>query len=103
MHRKSLARARKELETGKYQNVSCRLLYLNPIILLVVVAFNEAYILASPPLPSSEPLYSVGQWGPWVTAGLALIAATINAWYTPRWEQLKETWEADQEEHLQEL
>lgn len=78
------------------------MLYINPIILPVVVAFNEAYILASRPLPSGEPLYAIGQWGNWVAVGLALMAAAINAWYNPKWERLKWTWEADQEERLQE-
>jgi predicted permease len=94
------ARALREFETGTYQNTSNYFLRLDPIALPVVMAFNEAYILALQPLPCNEAVYAIGQWGSWVTVGLSLIAAAINAKYEPRWAQIKKILDDEHEEFV---
>ena len=89
--------ALKELRTGKRSSRRIRCLYLNVLALPIVIGFNEVYMLYSPSLPTDEKPFAVGQWAPWVTVVLALIAAAINAYYEPKWERIKEILDEEHE------
>ncbi|KIV84087.1 hypothetical protein PV11_06061 [Exophiala sideris] len=91
-------RARKAYETGKYKKSTrgCWVVYLNLPAFLVVVIINEVYVNTSR-LPKDENAFAVGQWAPWVTVSLAMIASTVNGWYSPKWEKLLKIYAEDEE------
>ena len=51
--------------------------FLAPFGFIVNIILSEIYILRQPGLPAGEPFSAIGQWAPWVSAALVLIAATI--------------------------
>ncbi|RMZ88151.1 hypothetical protein DV736_g4618, partial [Chaetothyriales sp. CBS 134916] len=46
-------------------------------LMVVNIVLNEIVIMSAP-LPANEASYAIGQWGPWVSAALVLIAAVMS-------------------------
>ena len=51
-----------------------------PVFILNIVS-GELYLTA---YPESDPLYGVGQWSPWASIALALLAAVLNRYWPSR-------------------
>ena len=97
---KDLRRLRAELETGEPQLNPSVFAYVSPCVFPIVVILNEIYLLSGGSLPSSERYYAVGQWAPWVSTVLVVIAAVIVHRYQPGLEaeqaQIKKGYELRQ-------
>ncbi|PKX88955.1 uncharacterized protein P174DRAFT_379444 [Aspergillus novofumigatus IBT 16806] len=53
----------------------------------VVIVLNEVFIHLHNDIPTSEPPYAVGQWGPWVAVIMALAGSAIVEYHRPAWEE----------------
>lgn len=66
--------------------------------LIINIVLNELSLL-KPDLPTNEANYAIGQWGPWVSTAMVIIAAAINQWMLwigRRKQRVKELKEAGQ-------
>jgi len=75
--------ARRELNTGVFERKITPLGLIHPIFFMMVLTFNEVYLLGNSGLPPGEKPFAVGQWGPWVGVALTLIAAAIVKYKEP--------------------
>lgn len=84
-------RARKELNDGVYKPelniLTCCQVFFNPLAWPISIILCELYLLAQGGLPSNESAYAIGQWGPWVSVILALVASYIVHAYEPGWKE----------------
>lgn len=71
-------------------------------LLVINIALNELALL-KPSLPTNEANYAIGQWGPWVSSALVVIAAATNQyiiWLRRRKHRVKEAKEASNGDEL---
>ncbi len=71
--------ARRDLEIGvlEPEDSPLALSIIHSISFVVILIFNEIYLLNSSELPASKRSFAIGQWGPWVGVALTRIAAAI--------------------------
>ena len=55
--------------------------FISVIITCVVISLGEVHLMVHGGLPTSEQPYAVGQWSPWVSATLTVMAAIISKIY----------------------
>ncbi|GIK07570.1 hypothetical protein Aspvir_003236 [Aspergillus viridinutans] len=80
MAQKKLARGQKRRRPGLMTD-------LLSIVCVVVIVLNEVFIQINKGIPTSEPPYAVGQWGPWVAVIMALAGSAIVEYHRPAWEE----------------
>ncbi|KAF7173269.1 hypothetical protein CNMCM5623_005496 [Aspergillus felis] len=80
MVQEKLARGQKRARPGLMTD-------LLAIACVVVIVLNEVFIHIYNEIPTSEPPYAVGQWGPWVAVIMALAGSAIVEYHRPAWEE----------------
>ncbi|RHZ50661.1 uncharacterized protein CDV56_103324 [Aspergillus thermomutatus] len=75
-----LARGQKPRRRGLITN-------LLSVVCVVVTVLNEVFMHVGTEIPTSQPPYAVGQWGPWVAVIMALAGSAIMEYHRPAWEE----------------
>lgn len=72
-------------------------------LLIINIVLNELALM-KPDLPTNEANYAIGQWGPWVSSVLVVLAAAFNQywlWFRRRKQRAKEVKQAEQAEQTE--
>lgn len=67
-------------------------------LLIINIVLNELALL-KPELPTNEANYAIGQWGPWVSSAMVVMAAAVNQymlWFYRRKKRAKEAEKPDE-------
>lgn len=89
--------ARTELASGEMNPRECEVEYFYPVLVISVIVMNEVYLLKHGGLPTTENVYAIGQWGPWVGVALTLLAAAIVRYNLPKFLERQKILDAERD------